>query len=214
MPSEPSIKQTVAFFDGQNLFHHAKAAFGYSYPNYCPLSLASKVCTAGGFNLHEIRFYTGVPSARHNPTWNRFWSSKLLALSHMGIKTFSRELRYRKKTIRLSDGIDYCVTMAEEKGVDVRIAIDIVRLVRKRQVDVVLIFSQDQDFSEVADEVREVAEEQDRWIKMVSAFPFSPSASNKRGINKTDWIKMDRAFYDSCLDKREYRLPPGTSSER
>jgi hypothetical protein len=29
MPAEPSIKRAVAFFDGQNLFYHAKAAFGY-----------------------------------------------------------------------------------------------------------------------------------------------------------------------------------------
>jgi len=41
MPVEPAVKRTVAFFDGQNLYHHARAAFGYSYPNYSPLALAS-----------------------------------------------------------------------------------------------------------------------------------------------------------------------------
>lgn len=30
MPDEPLIKRTVAFFDGQNLFHATKEAFGYS----------------------------------------------------------------------------------------------------------------------------------------------------------------------------------------
>lgn len=28
MPVEPSTKRTVAFFDGQNLYHAAKEAFG------------------------------------------------------------------------------------------------------------------------------------------------------------------------------------------
>src|SRR6185312_14044746 len=31
---EPAIKRAVAFIDGQNLFHHARQAFGYHYPNY------------------------------------------------------------------------------------------------------------------------------------------------------------------------------------
>jgi hypothetical protein len=34
VPIEPSIKRAVAFFDGQNLFHAAKQAFGYRSPNY------------------------------------------------------------------------------------------------------------------------------------------------------------------------------------
>jgi hypothetical protein len=33
MPAEPPIKRVTAFVDGQNLFHAAREAFGYSYPN-------------------------------------------------------------------------------------------------------------------------------------------------------------------------------------
>jgi len=101
--------------------------------------------------------------------------------------------------------------LGEEKGIDVRIAIDVMRLVRTNELDVALLFSQDQDFSEVADEVRAVAREQDRWIKIASAFPLSGTASNTRGINKTDWIPIDRALYDACIDPRDYR-PPRRSS--
>ena len=211
MPPEPSLKRTVAFFDGQNLYHHAKAAFGYSYPNYSPLALASQVCRRHGFNLHEIRFYTGIPSATDDPFWNAFWSAKLLAMSRAKIKTFSRPLRYRRKTITVSPGVEFSTTLGEEKGIDVRIAIDVMRLVRTNALDVVLLFSQDQDFSEVADELRAVAREQNRWIKIASAFPWSQTASNTRGINKTDWIPIDRSLYDACIDPRDYR-PPRRSS--
>jgi hypothetical protein len=55
-----------------------------------------------------------------------------------------------------------------------------------------------------------IAREQDRWIKIVSAFPVSPTATNRRGINKTDWIEIDRAMYDACIDPRDYR-PKGES---
>ena len=105
----------------------------------------------------------------------------------------------------ISGGVEYAATVGEEKGVDVRIAIDIMRTVRQRLLDVALDFSQDQDLAEVADEVRDVAREQGRWIKIASAFPSSSAASNKRGINKTDWIQIDRTLYDACIDSHDYR---------
>ena len=205
MPAEPTVKRTVAFFDGQNLFHHARAAFGYTYPNYSPLALANRVCETEGLNLHQIRFYTGKPDHQDDPFWNQFWAAKLLAMSRAGIKVFSRPLRYRKKTLKLGDGIEYSALVGEEKGVDVRMALDMIRMARQNTLDVILLFSQDQDFSEVADEVRLLAREQGRWIKIASAFPSSPIASNKKGVNKTDWLIIDRATYDACIDPRDYR---------
>jgi hypothetical protein len=32
MVSEPTVKRTIAFFDGQNLFYTVKKAFGYLWP--------------------------------------------------------------------------------------------------------------------------------------------------------------------------------------
>jgi hypothetical protein len=43
---------------------------------------------------------------------------------------------------------------------------------------------------------------------MVSAFPMSPTTRNRRGINKTDWLRIDRATYDICVDRRDYRRKP------
>ena len=106
MPAEPQVKRTVAFIDGQNLFHSARSAFGYNYPNYDVTALAQALC---------------------------------------------------------------------------------------------------QDLSEVAAEVRVISTEQARWIKMASAYPVSPAARNRRGINSTDWIHIDRALYDTCIDPRDYR---------
>jgi hypothetical protein len=44
MPLEPQLKRTIAFFDGQNLFHAAREAYGYTYPNYNPVALAGRIC--------------------------------------------------------------------------------------------------------------------------------------------------------------------------
>ncbi len=122
-----------------------------------------------------------------------------------GIYTFSRPLRYQEDSITLQDGNVIKFRAGREKGIDVRIALDIVKAARRNLFDVALVFSQDQDLSEVADEIREIAKQQDRWIKIASAFPFSPALKNKRGINGTDWIKIDKPTYDACIDPHDYR---------
>ncbi|RPI79484.1 MAG: NYN domain-containing protein [Desulfobacteraceae bacterium] len=207
MPIEPGIKRTVVFVDGQNLFYALKKAFGYPYPNYDIACLSSTICKNRNWQLDQTRFYTGIPSADDKPFWNHFWSAKLAMMGgRQGIYVFSRPLRYRNQTIALADGTTRTILVGQEKGVDVRIALDIVRLAREKQYDVALIFSQDQDLSEAAEEVRLIAAQQDRWIKLASAFPVSPAITDNRGINKTDWIKIDRKIYDTCIDPRDYRL--------
>lgn len=202
---EPESKRTWTFVDGQNLFHAVKSAFGYSYPNYDIAKLAAAVSQAQGWTLTRTSFYTGVPDASDNPRWNRFWTNKLLRMSRQGIHTFSRALRYRNQTIALPDGTQHVALVGQEKGIDVRLALDVVRGTLHDEYDVALVFSQDQDLSELADEVRTIATQQDRWIKIASAFPVSPTSSNKRGINKTDWIQITRAEYDRCIDPNDYR---------
>jgi hypothetical protein len=39
----------------------------------------------------------------------------------------------------------------------------------------------------------------------------SPASANRKGIHSTDWLPIDRATYDSCLDTRDYRPKPPSS---
>lgn len=202
---EPEVKRAIAFIDGQNLFHAAKDAFGYSWPNYDVKRIAQRVCSEQGWQCEGIQFYTGVPEPSDNPFWNHFWNAKLAAMGTRGVVVFRRELRYRNQTVRLPTGERYTFLVAQEKGIDIRIALDVVHAARMKALDVALVFSQDQDLSEVADEVRSISQSQNRWIKMASAFPSSPTNRNRRGINGTDWIRIDRQTYNSCLDPTDYR---------
>jgi uncharacterized LabA/DUF88 family protein len=206
-PIEPTRKRTLVFVDGQNLFHAARESFGYPYPNYDVQKLADALCRQQGWVLTGVRFYTGVPDARDNAFWNHFWNAKLARMGWQGVVVFSRPLRYRHQTLTLPDGRAQTVLVGREKGIDVRIALDVVHFVRTNACDVALVLSQDQDLSELADEVRLIARDQGRWFKIASAFPFSPTTTNRRGINKTDWVKIERATYDACLDPRDYRPP-------
>ncbi|MDE0164740.1 MAG: hypothetical protein OXH92_02830 [Bryobacterales bacterium] len=59
--------------------------------------------------------------------------------------------------------------------------------------------------AEVAQEVRDIARAHVRWLKVISAFPHGPSVSATRGIDRMDLFRMDRAFYEDCLDPRDCR---------
>lgn len=202
---EPAVKRAVAFYDGQNLYRHAKEAFGHHHPNYDPKKLFDAVCAELSFENRGVRFYTGTPLASKSPMWHGYWSNRLLAMRRAGISVTQRHLRYRETDFQLSDGTMKTVETAQEKGIDVRLALDVVRLARGNQLDVAVIFSQDQDLSEIVPDIREISQSHSRWIKLVSAFPVGPNATTERGINGTDWFGIDRTFYDACLDPRDYR---------
>jgi uncharacterized LabA/DUF88 family protein len=55
---------------------------------------------------------------------------------------------------RQPDGAEFTFLAGEEKGIDVRLAIAVIRKAHRQEFDVPLIFSQDQDLSEVARELR------------------------------------------------------------
>ena len=209
MSVEPQVKRASVFVDGQNLFHAVRESFGYTYPNYDVMGLTGELCSAQGWQLDQVRFYTGMPDISDDPFWHHFWAHKLATMGRQGLVVFSRPLRYRNRTVRLPDGTQHTFLTAEEKGIDVRIALDVIALANARAFDVALVLSQDQDLSEVAREIRTIAREQRRWIKIASAFPLSPTTRNRRGINNTDWISIDRALYDRFLDARDYRPPAG-----
>ena len=210
MPAEPTNKRAFAFFDGQNLFYAAKDAFGYSYPNYDPRLLAESICRAQGWTVSGVNFYTGVPLATDKPDWNYFWTAKMAVMGTRGIHTFSRPLRYRNQTVTQRNGSTMVALVGQEKGVDVRIALDIVRFALNDLYDVALIFSQDQDLSEAVQDVKKISITQNRWIKCACAFPTSPTVPKARGINATEWIRIDRRTYDASIDPNNYRPKKAT----
>ena len=110
------------------------------------------------------------------------------------------------KTIRLPDGEKVSCRVGEEKGIDVRLALDVVRYAVTGEYDVAVILSQDQDFTEVASEVRAISRKQKRWSKVASAYPVGSGTRDRRGIDRTDWISIDREMYHRCIDGRDYRV--------
>jgi uncharacterized LabA/DUF88 family protein len=205
MSAVPAPNRAIAFFDGQNLFAAARDAFGFNTPSYGVPRLAQGIALERGWDLIETRFYTGLPNRQEHPRLHHHWTLRLRRMRADGVVVTARPLRRRRRRARLDDGEDVEFTVLEEKGIDVRIALDVVRAVLAGACDVVLLFSQDQDFAELADEVRAIAREQQRWIRIASAYPVGPGTRNTRGVERTDWIPIDRATYEAFMETREAR---------
>jgi uncharacterized LabA/DUF88 family protein len=206
VPAEPAVKRAVVFVDGQNLFHAARQVFGATYPDYDPLALADAVCRSRSWSPTETRFYTGIPAKEIDPYWHGFWMNKLAMMGRRGVHVCSRELQYHDERVQLPDGTLGVARVGREKGIDVRIALDIVRLALLDAFDVAVIFSQDQDLAEAASDVRDISVSSRRWIRMACAFPWSPSAQKRRGINNTEWIRVSAGDYAAATDPRDYRV--------
>jgi hypothetical protein len=195
---EPLKKRVVSFFDCQNLFKSAYEQWKYPYPNFDPLKLSRLLIGkyhCEGWRFTGVRLYTGIHEAKVNPSLHAFWTKKLTAVKNIYPQAFifTSPLRYDKNGI------------PREKGVDIRIALDLIRMARKNEFDVAMLFSQDNDFSEVAVEIRAISKEYDRWIKIASAFPSNLANRKNKGVRKTDWLRISKEDYDSCIDTADYR---------
>ena len=126
MIAEQEKKYAMAFFDGQNLFRHAKDAFGHYHPNDDPIKLHAAVCAKHGWMPNLVRFYTGVPNAIETRCGRHIGRTEFLALKRTGVAVTTRPIRYHKETVLDAEGNETVITTPQEKGIDVRIALDLV----------------------------------------------------------------------------------------
>lgn len=227
-PTPVPRPRAYVFFDGQNLFHDAQREFNVPHPDFDPYLLANFVCNHQGWDLRHVRFYTGVPTEAQNRTWAVFWANKGAAMKRLGVEFVSRKLNYKTVSIKLYDGVRILLldnseypgrlfldSMAEvmdgvileataftEKGIDVRIAVDMIRYYREGQYDVALVFSQDKDLAEAVDEVKRLAADAQTPVTLASTFPSQDGSGS--GIPGTLRIPISRADYDACRDPRNY----------
>lgn len=197
--------RTIVFVDGQNLYHLAKTAWiattaavpnPYGWPSYDVEKLADDlVARTPGRSLSQVRFYTGVPVRSNRPErnfWHDFWSNKLRYLEGNGVYVY----RGRVSADR------------QEKGVDVSLAVDLIRATYEQRYEVAIIVSQDSDFGPAVSLAKKIAHSQSRLLIFESAFPIGPRIS-RRGVPGTTWVHIDQPTYDACFDPRDYR-PKGS----
>lgn len=181
----------IAFFDAMNLFYDVRSQYGYSYPNFDVQSLAQAVSDRLGVALLETRYYSGIHSRKFNSAQHYWLRNKAVYLVSQGVFVYTRQLSY-------AGGIP------REKGIDLRLSLDVVDAVFESRAETVIIFSRDQDYTELLEATRKMTKAKGTRLRLVSAFPVS-SRNRSRGIDGFDWFRISREMYDSCIDPRDYR---------
>lgn len=142
----------VLFVDWQNAYNSARRAFftpptfhtqGQFFPDLLGNLIASRHGTPGAAPriLTEVRIYTGLPDATRDPRGHAARSRQIAALRARGVNVIWRALRYRG-------------TQAQEKGIDVALAIDFVALAASDDYDIGVLFSGDTDLIPALEFVR------------------------------------------------------------
>ncbi len=193
MTHDPVRKRAVAFIDGSNTRLAARKAFGEAYAIFNPLALAICVCETHGYKLAGVRFYLGVPDLRVTEDGHYAWMKRCARWRRQGVTVFTRVLRMDEEGI------------AREKGIDVRLALDAVDQLRRDPFDVALLFSQDQDFSELADELKRIATELNRELEVTSVYPWSERLQPASGIRGTVALPVSKGEFARALDDAQNR---------
>jgi uncharacterized LabA/DUF88 family protein len=192
-----NLIRAMCFFDGRNLLGSAKIAFGCDQ-DADPGKLANAICEKQGWRCAGVNYYQGSPDPVRQPVLSSHWGRRRSQLKGSGVSVFDRRVRYLDQEQVLPDGTSQTITTVKEKGVDVRMALDVFELALDNSFDIAVLFCRDQDLSELASSIRRLSLWQDRPIRLASAFPTS-EANRLNGIYGTQWLEIDQAMYESCL---------------
>lgn len=140
-----SVLRVVVFLDHQNVYHRARDAFSsptaaVSEGQVDPLALGHLLAArVPGGRLTGVRVYRGRPSQRRDArsySAHQRQTDKQVNLGGGLVSVISRDLRYPP---------DWPSTAAQEKGIDVALAVDFVMMAARRDCEVGILFSSDTD---------------------------------------------------------------------
>ena len=171
------MKKVMVFIDGSNMYHNLNACAGRHDIDF--EKFAQKLC---GQHRELIRtYYYNVQLNQAADPKAYAAQQKFLSWLH---KTSDLEVRLGRQQ-RKSNGA------WEEKGVDVKIAVDMLTKAHKGHYDVAILVSGDSDLSEVVHEVKEQA-------KHVELAVFSGQQCFHLQQKADRCIDVDSAFLSGC----------------
>ena len=147
----------------------------YHWPSYDAMKLAhALVSRIPGRTLTEVKFYTGVPSHFQDANWHAFWNNKLRALQRQGVIVYRQELSVR----------------GQEKGIDVRLAAELVHATAEQLYDLAIIVSQDADLAPAVALARDIARGAKPESRVRVRFPVGARQAQFR--NRQDYVGAHR----------------------
>ena len=172
------MRKAILFIDANNWYHNLKNWFKPSSIDIKKLSefISKKM----SINITEIRWYTSMPDISDNPLIYKNQRAFLGNLEKQGVKIITRKLQklstkeIKKKREELLNSWDLCKVCKpiveesfldisdnhqKEKGIDVWIAIDMVKETIKENIDIAVLISGDADFVPAFSLIKEIGKE-------------------------------------------------------
>lgn len=199
-------QRVVLFVDNQNFYNWARRAFfpdsdWHVHGQFNPVLLGQLITSrpVGGTTrvLHQVRVYTGRPKRFQQPQSYAANRRQCAAWENWGAKVIWRPLKYPR---------DWPNTKAQQKGIDVALAVDLVALAVDGEYDVGVIVSADTDLRPALEFVL-ARYEGKRWVEAVAwKTPRSyVSLSVPRREISCHWLT--KADYDEVADLTDYTVP-------
>ncbi|HWC13678.1 MAG TPA: NYN domain-containing protein [Actinomycetota bacterium] len=191
--------------DAQNCYRDARRAFHQetdpsSFGQVDPWKLGQLVASRGAENdtkpreLEVVRYYTGMPSSAKQPKAYGAHLKQRAAHLASGVEVRPRPLRYPA---------DWPKLPAQEKGIDVALAVDLVFGAARRLYDVGVVVSTDTDLVPALEAVCEL---QRAWgTPTIEVVSWGPTRKRLRVDGYSVWCHwLDKDDYESVRDNSIY----------
>lgn len=208
-------KRAIVFVDANNWYHNVKKLFN---PSDVSITKVIKlICNNLNLDLQEIRWYSSIPDISDGEKTYYDHIHFLSELENEGIKVITRKLqrlsnkeilKRKRETIESLDLCDNCKPLIEacfldlsdikrkEKGIDVWIAIDMIKKsIIDKKCDICILISGDTDFVPAVKLIKQNGKD------VLSAFvPFGYSTELR---NSTEYFIIRKETLIKCF--REYK---------
>ena len=208
-------KRAIVFVDANNWYHNVKKIFR---PREISIKkISDLICTNLKLNLIEIRWYASIPDISDGEKTYHHHMRFLSELEKEGVKIVTRKLqrlsskeilKKKKDTVDSLDLCSNCKPLIEasfldladinrkEKGIDVWIAVDMVRKsIVEAECDICILISGDTDFVPAVKLIKKAGKE------VLSAFvPFGYSTELR---NSTKYFIIRKETLTKCF--RDYK---------
>ena len=204
------MKKAILFVDANNWYHNLK---NWYKPSHIDINKVSELISENkNLKISEIRWYISMPDIKENPQVYKMQRAFLGNLQKKGIKIITRklqklstkELKYKRQGLLNSwDLCDVCKPIVEssffdildynqkEKGIDVWIAIDMVREALNDNIDCAILVSGDADFVPAFRLIQETGKD----VLSVSV----PKGYSNELRQKFPYLILDKEKLNKCL---------------
>lgn len=196
------VPRLILFIDAQNLYHTAGNSF-FNRPDpgasgqFDPMALGRLITDRDRSSpvLHEVRIYTGRPDSAKSPKSYSAHMKQCAAWINAGAIVISRTLKYPP---------NWPAERAQEKGIDVALAVDYVTLAVENRYDIGVVASTDSDLLPALEYVYSLGA---RGGPRAAVMAWSSKTGNPRlsipGAHL--WCYwFDRSDFDSVSDPTNY----------